>query len=225
LGLALAGLAGIGGVQAQTYLGFRLLDFEGIYVRWGGSSAAPEAVTVTYDFVKSEVHFADARNCQGMVPVDAMLAASRIDRAAFEKEVAAAFDMWEQVANIHFVRASEGSRPNILIGAQADPVGHAWADVKYAKNGPGNVHAIERSLICLNPVKRWKVGFDGNLTVYDLRYTIAHEAGHAIGLDHPEPTHGQLMSMSYQEDFRTLQSGDVSGAVQIYGAKKTAQVH
>ena len=104
------------------------------------------------------------------------------------------------------------------LGAQADPVGYAYADVQYVKDGTGTQRQIDRSLICLNPIKRWKVGFDGNLAVYDLRYTIAHEIGHAIGLNHPEP-HGQLMSRDYLESFRSLQAGDVNGAVRIYGAR------
>jgi hypothetical protein len=178
-------------------------------------------VTVTYAFVDKEVHFADARNCGGMVPVDDLLTGSKISKLTFRKEVEAAFQMWEQVANIRFEPAARGSKPGILIGAQTEPVGHAWADVKYAP-GEGKVRPIERSLICLNPDKRWKVGFDGNLSVYDVRYTIAHEIGHAIGLDHPEP-HGQLMSMRYHEDFRTPQAGDVSGVVQIYGARTRVQ--
>lgn len=215
-GLALALLAGIGGVHAQTYLGFRLLDFGGVYVRWGGS--VDEPVTVTYAFADRDVTFADARNCSAMVPIDGLLADSKIGRQAFEAEVQAAFEMWEQVANIRFEPAAPGTKPGILIGAQRDPIGYAYADVAYARAGGGRVRQIERSLICLNPAKRWKIGFDGNLAVYDVRYTIAHEIGHAIGLDHPEP-HGQLMSMRYQESFRTLQAGDVSGAVRIYGSR------
>lgn len=215
-GLLLASLAGIGGVHAQTYLGFRLLDFGGLYVRWGGSG--PDPVVVTYAFVDKDVAFDDARNCTRMVPVDGMLSLSGVTKPMFLEEVRSAFDMWERVANIRFEPAQEGTKPGVLIGAQADPVGHAYADVKYVKNGTGTLRQIDRSLICLNPVKRWKIGFDGNLAVYDLRYTIAHEIGHAIGLDHPEP-HGQLMSMRYQESFRSLQAGDVSGAVKIYGER------
>ncbi len=215
-GLFMASLVAIGGVHAQTHLGFRLLDFGGQYVRWGASGSQP--VKVTYAFVDKNVAFDDARNCRGMVPVDGLLAQSGVSQILFLEEVRVAFDMWERVANIRFEPAAEDIKPGILIGAQADPVGYAYADVQYVKDGTGTLRQIDRSLICLNPIKRWKVGFDGNLAVYDLRYTIAHEIGHAIGLNHPEP-HGQLMSMDYLESFRSLQAGDVSGAVRIYGAR------
>ena len=215
-GLFLASLVGIGGIHAQTHLGFRLLDFSGLYVRWGGSETQP--VKVTYAFVDKDVAFDDARNCGRMVPVDDLLVHSGVSKVMFLEEVRFAFDMWERVANIRFEPAAEGIKPGILIGAQADPVGYAYADVGYVKGGTGTLRQIDRSLICLNPIKRWKVGFDGNLAVCDLRYTIAHEIGHAIGLNHPEP-HGQLMSMDYLESFRSLQAGDVGGAVRIYGAR------
>jgi hypothetical protein len=80
------------------------------------------------------------------------------------------------------------------------------------------VKPITQALVCLNPAKPWKVGFDGDLKTYDVRYTLAHEIGHAIGLDHPEPG-GQLMSARYGEQFRTLQDGDVRGAIQLYGPR------
>lgn len=222
MGLGSAGLgsAGLGNAHAQTFLGFKLLDFNGVFVRWGGTSAP---VTVTYAFADKPVQFADARNCGAMVPLDDMLAHSGIEPSTFRLEVAAAFEMWERAANIRFEPAAPGTAPGILIGAQRDPIAYAFADVAYAKGVPGMLRPIERSLICFNPTRRWKVGFDGNLAVYDLRYTLAHEIGHAIGLDHPEP-HGQVMSRRYQEDFRTLQAGDVSGAVRIYGPRRGTTV-
>jgi hypothetical protein len=82
---------------------------------------------------------------------------------------------------------------------------------------------MQKSRICLNPTKLWKIGFDGNLDVYDIRYTIAHAVGHAIGLDHPSPS-GELMSFRYKEDLRTLQPGDVAGAMALYGEAGTASV-
>src|SRR3546814_7918489 len=83
------------------------------------------------------------------------------------------------------------------------------------------IRRISRSLSGLNPQKPWKVGFGGDVTVYDLRYAIAHEAGHAIGLDHPSPS-GQLMSFRYDELFRDLQPGDVAGVVALYGPRHAA---
>ncbi len=108
---------------------------------------------------------------------------------------------------------------DILIGAQGNPRGFAFTNVDYKRGHNGaSVRRIEKSLICLNPNKRWKIGFDGSMNVYDVRYAIAHEVGHAIGLDHPSPN-GQLMSFRYGEDFRTLRPGDVSGAVALYGRR------
>jgi hypothetical protein len=128
--------------------------------------------------------------------------------------------MWETAANIDFREATIRLR-HILIGAQAEPV-RAFTNValKPEPHGkPDNKSAgkkiIARSLICLNPTQPWKIGFDGRLDVYDLRYTIAHEIGHAIGLDHPSAA-GQLMSYRYDEGQPGLQPGDVKGAVLLW---------
>ena len=79
-----------------------------------------------------------------------------------------------------------------------------------------SVKPISKALVCLDRTKQWKIGFDGNLQIYDLRYTIAHEIGHAIGLDHPSGA-GQIMGYRYEERFRTLQEGDLKGAALLYG--------
>jgi len=106
----------------------------------------------------------------------------------------------------------------ILIGTQGNPRGWAFADVLYDRAGEAATKKIGKALICLNAEKAWKVEFGGDAQAYDLRYAIAHEIGHAIGLNHPGPT-GQLMSFEYAEDFRTLQPGDLSGAIALYGMR------
>jgi Matrixin len=207
-------------VSASDFLGFRLLDLDGTAVRWG--SGRESSLTVTYAFVRNRMQFPNARNCRGVDSPDSLLANSNIDRAIFEQEVRAAFVMWEQVAGIIFQETSDVASAGILIGSQMEPAGHAFANVEYRPN-TGKIRQIEKSLICLNPSKRWKIGFGGGLDVYDLRYTIAHEIGHAIGLDHPE-SGNQLMSFSYRENFRNLQPGDIEGAVRIYGARTAPQI-
>ncbi len=216
VGLAMAAIGLMASANAQTFFGFRLLDLDGRPVKW--SASLGNRVEVTYAFVDRPTAFADARNCGAIEPMDALLERWMITASVFRAEVKAAFEMWETVADIDFREIKDPDEAQIKIGAQTNPEGRAFADVRY-RPGENQVREIDRSLICLNPTKPWKVGFDGNLKVYDLRYTMAHEIGHAIGLDHPEPS-GQVMSHRYQESFRNLQVGDVKGVVQIYGTRR-----
>lgn len=219
--LALASIATlvatVASVNAQGLFGFRLLKLDGEHVVWGTWKGEPKAAKVTYAFVRSRTETPDAINCRSMGPIDPILASSALDREAFRHEARAAFDMWESVANISFTEVDDPSRAGILIGAQLEPMGRAFTNVAYKPdNSP---RSIERSLICFNPEKRWKIGFDGDLNVYDIRYTLAHEIGHAIGLDHPASA-GQLMHYRYEERFRTLQPGDIEGAILLYGPRQ-----
>jgi len=125
--------------------------------------------------------------------------------------------MWEAAANVSFREAPEGSPADILLGAQVEPEGWAFADVFFDATSPESIKPISRALVCLNPARPWKVGFDGDLKSYDLRYTLAHEIGHAIGLDHPAGGN-QIMGYRYEDRFRALQPGDIRGAVLLYGA-------
>jgi hypothetical protein len=154
-----------------------------------------------------------------MAPLNALLSASHVAPDTLRREIAAAFAMWEEVANIGFLEAASPEQADILIGAQAEAEGWAFANVFYDVKSPEAVKPISRALICLNPERRWKVGFDGDLRSYDLRYTIAHEIGHAIGLDHPSGA-GQIMGYRYEETFRALQPGDIAGAVVLYGERQ-----
>ena len=221
LAMLAAGLAGAcyGAAASDEFL---LLRLDGSYVKWGTPRLGTPA-QVRFAFISEPMGFPGAINCGAMVPIEPLLDASRIERERFHQEVAAAFGLWEAAAGVRFLESADTGVADILIGAQANPRGFAFTNVDHDRAGltpvsarPAQVRRIEKSLICLNPTKLWKIGFDGNLDVYDVRYTIAHEIGHAIGLDHPSPS-GELMSFRYTEDFRALQPGDIAGAVALYG--------
>lgn len=206
-----------GGASADKQ--FEWLRLQRHYVKWGQPIPGTGSV-VTYALVSQATHLDDARNCRDMRPLDGLLDASGIDAQTLRAEVRAAFAMWQAVAGIRFEPVTDGRPANILIGAQSVPRGVAFADVAYRRDGGADdMRSIRRSLICLNPEKPWMTGFDGDPETYDLRYAIAHEIGHAIGLDHPGPS-GQLMSFRYEETFRELQVGDVEGVVGLYGSAR-----
>ena len=199
---------------------FKVLKLEGHQVRWQVPLNG-QPLVVTYQFVAEPAEFAGARNCRKITNLNGLIAESKVSDGALRAELAAAFAMWEAAANITFREAAEGTRANILIGAQIEPEGWAFADVFYETASPQPVKSISRALVCLNPLRRWKIGFDGDLKKYDLRYTFAHEIGHAIGLDHPSGGR-QIMGYRYEEHFRSLQPGDILGAVALYGEVRHA---
>lgn len=200
---------------------FRLLKLGNSQVQWVMPSSKDGSMTLTYSTIDAAEVTPDAFNCQRITAPDAMLARSKISYDAWRAEVRAAFDLWQSVTRITFVEAPRGASANIKIGAQVDPAGRAFTNVAYDAHAVAEPKPITQSVICLNPKMPWKIGFDGNLSVYDIRYTIAHEIGHAIGLDHPTSS-GVMMGFRYDEHFRDLQAGDVAGIQALYGAPTVA---
>jgi len=208
--------AGLVPASAMSPFGYVELVLDGHPVKWGAAVAGTGAI-VTYAVADAAMTFPGARNCPAITGLDPLLARNHVSRAAFDAELDHAFSAWNEVANIRFER-SDAARADIVIGAEATPTGRAFTNVDYQATadltkGP---RAIRQSLICLNPLTGWKIGFDGNLNVYDLRYALTHEIGHAIGLNHPGRA-GELMDFRYREAFRTPQPGDIAGAVALYG--------
>jgi hypothetical protein len=211
--------AAVPGAGAFVY---RVLKLDGHQVRWQPPADGGPRV-VTYRLVNGTMAFPAARNCRGLTALDGLAATSGLSPAAIRAEARAAFDMWEGAANIVFREAPEGAHADILIGAQTEPDGWAFTDVFYDTAAPGGVKPISQALVCFNPAKRWKIGFNGDLKVYDVRYALAHEIGHAIGLDHPAGGNA-IMNYRYEERFRTLQPGDIYGAALLYGAPQRPQL-
>ena len=182
-------------------------------------------------------------NC-GVMQSFARIASSSpdIDQSDMHAELRSAFAAWEQVADVVFVEVSEPRFAQIVVGATETPAGRAFANIGLRGGAdvlqpadralgatadtvaPGvsagsDVDAmavIEQAFICLNPKMRWKIGFDGNLSIYDLRLAFTHEIGHAIGLDHPERSRS-VMRFRYDESVREPQPSDIAAVQRLYG--------
>ena len=193
---------------------YRLLELDGHMVKWGDRQLGVGA-SISYAFATETLRFDDAINCRDMEPIEA-ISGRNLSMETLAREAAAAFRVWESAADLSFHQVGDARDADIILGAQGRPHGRAFASVTYAPNAEDGVRTIEQALVCLNPDHGWKVGFDGNEDVYDIRYTLVHEIGHAIGLDHPGPS-GQVMAFRYTEAFDDLQPGDLLGVQRLYG--------
>jgi len=224
LAAALVALTG----AAMSGESYRLLQLEGEPVKWG----APELGTgasLTYAIIAGDETYSGVRNCPDTGNIDALLSRAGLSREDFEADVALAFARWEKVANLSFCRIEDSDRADIVIGAQGQPRGLGYADIA-RDEGTAALGSISKGLVCLNPELRWSAE-DGIADVlaenarggdalghplFDLAYTLTHEIGHLLGLDHPG-ARGTLMSFAYDSRVRDLQPGDVAGVIALYG--------
>jgi len=197
---------------------YRQLTLGGFPVRWQPDGQSSRVV-LRYRIADREIAQPTAINCKRMRPPHVLMATSGLNLATLRTALAAAFQKWRDVADIMFVEAEEGLPADIVVGEQSDPTGFAFTNLELGEAADGRVRPIVGASICLNPEKAWKIGYDGNLAVYDLVHTFAHEIGHVIGLDHPSGR-GHLMSFRYSEERAGLSEGDRLGAIAIYGASR-----
>lgn len=203
---------------ANTGQSFVALVIEGAEVRWN-QQAFGDHLTLRYSIAHRDTEILDAVNCGSIRSPDRLIERSAIDRISFHRAAREAFARWERVANITFVEVQDQSEADIVIGEQANPTGRAYTNLTLARESVAGFRQINRAAICLNPDSRWKIGFDGDLSTYDISRTLTHEIGHALGLDHPGAS-GQVMSFRYGEAEMDLTEGDVQGALHIYGPKE-----
>jgi hypothetical protein len=199
---------------ARAGEGYRFLEIDGHDVKWGAPLPGHGAV-LTYAIA------GDATgniNCRSTTSLDGLLARSKLSQAQFDGELRAAFAMWSKVADVRFAPAASPAEADLKIVAEATADGIAYSDVTPVPTGGGDFHAIKSGIVCLNPAVRWAA--DGRAGSYRLRYVLAHEVGHILGLDHPSPR-GELMSFDYDGKLTVLQQGDIEGMVALYGPSRT----
>ncbi|HVE04861.1 MAG TPA: matrixin family metalloprotease [Rhizomicrobium sp.] len=212
-------------VAARADDAFRLLQIDGRSVKWG-APVLGQGATISYAVINGPSNITGNVNCLRITGIKPLLAHSQMTRRVFDHEVAAALALWQSAANLRFVAAKRVAKADIVFSAEAQPDGIGYADVTLAGSGERNVSRLKRGIVCLNPEIQWKSNASGahdSDSGVQLRYALAHEIGHVLGLDHPGPE-GELMSFEYGSRFDGLKPGDIAGIAALYGRRNPVPV-
>jgi len=137
----------------------------------------------------------------------------------FETQLDLAFDAWSSVADITFIELTDFGEPfngtqlsgDLRLGGEVfdGPGGvlaHGFFPPSNGDSAAGDIH-FDISEI-------WKIGFGG--AGFDVFTVLAHEIGHAIGLNHTGVSNS-LMNATYSEAVYGPQADDIAGAQFLYG--------
>lgn len=132
----------------------------------------------------------------------------------FEAAAEFALEAWASVAAIDFALAPSGTTPDLTI-AVAPLQGTAIGQALTTFLPLAGTDQVQSSVITLDATERWSPFGSQGLNFYNV---VLHEAGHSLGLDHPDdPT--QVMYAFYMSDETLgLAPGDIEGIRLIYGA-------
>lgn len=141
---------------------------------------------------------------------------SGYDYGAFEVAAEFALETWASVAAIDFMPAPAGTAPDLTIAIGSLPGSTiGTAETEFVLNG--SVGRVTSSVITLDADIGWSPFGQSGYNFYNV---VLHEAGHSLGLDHPEGAGAstQVMYAFYQSDQTlSLAAGDIEGIQTIYG--------
>jgi Ca2+-binding RTX toxin-like protein len=139
-----------------------------------------------------------------------------ISDPVLQQAIQAAFDTWEQIANIDFVLVSDSASVDIRLGWDAiDGASNTVAQA--ATSYSMSTHIYSFAEIRFDTAENWTT--DANYTGYSYInfYAVAlHEIGHALGLDHSDDPNSIMYS--YTGSVTELSAADIAGVQAIYGA-------
>jgi hypothetical protein len=182
--------------------------------KWG-SPVMGTGATVTWSLIQTGTSCASAPEPAGCTTTsfaDAM-------PVGWQSAVTAAFAMWSSVANLTFIQvADDGAAFNapttsgdIRLGLHSidgafGVLAHGYYPPANGLSASGDIH--------FDIAETWKIGFGG--PGFDITQVLAHELGHALGLDHTTVPNS-LMDPFYSEAFLGPQADDIAGMQAIYG--------
>lgn len=190
-------------------------------VKWGARLGA--GAHIRWALVRSQNDDERRRNCRSLTSFDGLLQRSGIGRDVLVREIELATHVWSELADLTFQQVLDEREADVLIGAMAEPLAYAFADVRVRSSPDDDIDQIEQSVICLNPVKEWRVR-GGSDSAFTLARALTHEFGHAIGYDHPIRKHPEgIMSNEHISDVVHANEFERAAAVRVYGPprKKT----
>lgn len=180
--------------------------------KWGAATMGTPGGNVTYSYMGPGI--ASDSGLTGNL--------ATVLPAGYQTQISNAFAAWSAVANITFSQVPDdgvafNAAPTtghgmIRIGTHVfdgpnGTLAHGYYPPNNGLTAAGDIHFDSDEL--------WKIGFGGS--GFDVFQVMAHEIGHAIGLDHTGVA-SSLMNPFYTEAFSGLQTDDIAGAKLIYGA-------
>ncbi len=216
--------------------GYSLLhlpEHGGPVVKWNspeGELQLGEPAVITWALanapLKTELPYG---SCSSLLPMDLLLTRLKLPLNIFQREIEAGFFFWEKAANVRFERVTDPAKANLVIGLseQDDPVLHARVSLDRAEPAGNGLAPLKKAALCLDFNELWTVSEQhtskGEQNALSLRMTIAHEAGHVLGLNHV-PDRSQLMQRGINGGTIGLGAGDLEGIQLLYGLPPSTQV-
>ncbi len=186
--------------------------------KWG-SPVMGTGATVTWSYMPGGLDCSD----DGDGPCTTV-ALSSFMPVGFESVIQSAFSAWSAVANLTFLQVVDsgvafnaaGAGGDIRIGGHffdgpSNVLAHGYYPPNNGASAAGDIH--------FDSAETWDLDFIGS--GISLFQVMAHELGHALGLDHTGVPNS-LMNPFYTEAFSGPQADDIAGIQFLYGAPVAA---